>query len=197
MNIAIAGQKQNGKDEAANAIVEEMGEGWKRIAFADQIKDTFCELYGVTREWIEEWKERKENPPNFNMTVRQALQLVGDDFRKIKDDVWIVKAFQNGGNEGSVGSDSRYLNELKTVRELGGINILIYRPGFLNDIDHPSEKQLRPILDWFIEHNIPEGKFQKSKIFPLANLIDYFYINDGSLMEWISKMKKFANHYLK
>lgn len=197
--IGVAGQKQNGKDLLTTCIEEELKDcmSLRRVAFADGIKDSFCQLFGVTREWIEEWKEKPEIPPGWGMTVRKALQFIGDGFRGIKGDVWIEQAASKVRKEGwfrvlHVFTDIRYLNELSKTKDLNGFVILVYRPGYLNDVDHPSEALLRPILKWFIENrkegyvndvpaDAPEG----------ASMIDLFLINDGSVEDLREKVKKY------
>ena len=195
MKVAcISGQKRNGKDEAAELFVQN---GWEKHAFADAIKDSFCELFGVTREFIEEWKENPEPPPGFLITIREALQFVGDGFRKIKAKVWVEHAFRRAGDK-TLFSDGRYINELKACKNAGGINILIYRVGFLNESNHPSEAQIRPYLKFLIKNNVPEGKvdpqvFEGSGLEPL---IDYWLINNGTLEEWYKKIEKYLGELL-
>jgi len=192
--ICFSSQKQSGKDAAASHFIKIKGGDWTRQAFADGIKDSFCELFGVTKEFIEEWKENPEIPPGFNITCREALQFVGDGFRGIKSDVWIEYALRTAKDHDLVIPDGRYLNELARVKECGGTIILIYRPGHLNNIKHLSEAEIRPIIKWFVDNDIPEGKFDH-KLYNCnvqgVEFIDFYLINDGTLEDWQNKIEEY------
>jgi len=55
--IAFSGKKQSGKDTAAARLIEH--HGFKRLAFADVLKDMTAEQYSIPREWFDD-PERKE-----------------------------------------------------------------------------------------------------------------------------------------
>jgi hypothetical protein len=202
--IAIFGQKQMGKTDGGQYIVDffnNNGQKWKTLAFADAIKDSFCELFGVTREFIEIWKENPSTPPGWQMTVRKALQFIGDGFRGIKSDVWIAHTLNDvkkwDGN-GVVIVDGRYINEFIACKKINSIVMLIYRPGFLNDIDHPSEKQVKPILDWFLKWDVPEGWVSKDvKDYidinspSITDYVDLWIKNDGTKEQYQAKIEKY------
>ena len=59
MIIALSGWKQSGKDSAAKILIEEFG--FKRIAFADVLKDMVAEEYGIPRNWMDD-PNFKEKP---------------------------------------------------------------------------------------------------------------------------------------
>jgi hypothetical protein len=195
--IGIAGQKQNGKDLLTDCLEKDLIDRVTRVAFADGIKDTLCELFGVTRAWIEEWKEKPEPPPGWNMTVRKTLQFIGDGFRQIKGSIWVDQAARRVEAEQwyrilHVFTDIRYFNELEKTKELNGYVVLVYRPGYLNDIDHPSEALLRPLIKWFVEHrqegyvsDIPAGAPRG------ANMIDLFLVNDGTIEDFNAKIRRY------
>lgn len=195
--ICFFGQAGSGKDTAANHLVKRLENGWKRIGFADEVKKVFMNSFNVTWEFIEEWKRKDEIPPGFDMPVRKALQQIGDGFRKIRADIWIDFAFRNKHNMAI--SDGRYLNEAKAVRERGGLNILLYRPGFENDDPNPSESQIKPYVEWCAK-NVKQGYVDWGNHLT-ANLpdlkhFDCFLINDGNpeqMYTTIDKMISFTN----
>ena len=119
--IGLLGQKQQGKGVTADFITKLLPNKTVRIiAFADGIKDSFCTLFGVTREFIEEWKENPNPPPGFLMTVRKSLQFIGDGFRGIKEKVWIDQAVEKIRKETwwrtiHVVEDVRYINEITNL----------------------------------------------------------------------------------
>lgn len=154
--IGVAGQKQNGKDSISDYLKEQLNKDEKfkidfeRAAFAKNVKRVFAETFNVSYEFIEEWKVKEEPPPGFDMNVRQALQFIGDGFRKIKASIWIDLMFRNTGNK--IISDVRYINEAKRIVEEGGFNILVAHPDRVNDDANLSEAQIRPYAVWCLEN---------------------------------------------
>jgi hypothetical protein len=193
--IAFSGQLANGKDESADYLATLMAPDWQRGAFANAVKDTFCDAFGVTREFIEKWKRNPEPPPGFKVTVRKGLQNIGDGFREIVEDIWIQIALRDKSKKQII-SDGRYINEAKAVFDGGGVNILVYRPGYLNDDPNPSESQIRPIVEWFRD-NHPEGEVKNIKNAPYGcQFYHYFLINDGNLDDLKNKIEYALFPYL-
>ena len=195
--LGIASQKQHGKDSLCSIFKDAMkGYEVSKVAFADGIKESFCQLFDVDTKFIEEWKENPNPPPGWDMTVRKALQFIGDGFRGIKPLVWVDQAARTvekgkWWKKIHVFSDIRYVNELKKTKEMGGFVILMYRPGYMNDINHPSENQVGAILNWFLKMGIPEGPIDLNDLelnTPGVKCIDYFLINDGGLEDLRAKL---------
>lgn len=190
MIIGVAGQFRQGKDKASDHIAQSAGLG--RDAFAFGVKSVFCDYFGVDMEFVERWKVVDEPPPGFLISVRRALQLIGDGFRTIKDDVWIEALFRRSPSDVVI-SDVRYRNELATVKERGGFNLLVYRPGFLNDDPNGSEAQIRPFVEHFLAKGV-EGRIKSSGDF---GLVDFFILNDGGLDEFYAKLDLLVLPFLK
>lgn len=189
MVIGVAGQFRQGKDRASDYLAERLGLG--RDAFAFGVKRVFCEYFGVDIDFVERWKVRDEPPPGFLVSVRRALQLIGDGFRVIKDDVWVEALFRRSP-DGIVVSDVRYRNELAAVRERGGFNLLVYRPGFLNDDPNGSEAQIRPFVEHFLSRG-EEGRVSGEGDF---GLVDFFVVNDGGLDGFYEKLDELVLPHL-
>jgi len=181
MVIGISGQCRQGKDVAADYIAQELG--FARGAFAASVKHAFCEYFGVDMDFVEEWKVRPEPPPGFLMNVRQALQFIGDGFRGIRGEVWVETLFRRAP-PGIVISDVRYINELVAGKSRGGVNLLIFRPGFINDDPNSSESQIRTFVDHFLETG-QEGRVKSEGDF---GLVDFFLINDGTIDDFYAKI---------
>lgn len=212
MLVGIAGQIAAGKDELSNYLVAKLGLDWHRVAFATGLKTVMADAFGVSLAFMEEWKRKDEIPTDYLMTVRESLQLIGEFFRKIKPTVWIDLALK--GNSSKIISDVRYINEAKAIKKRGGINVLLYRPGFENNINHPSESQLKPyidlclksgqegILDWerfccrcgkqLVAQNswMDGGCPCNSCDTNISELFDVFLINDGTLEDLCEKADK-------
>lgn len=188
--IGCAGQLRNGKDVTADFLGDRLG--WNRGAFASNVKRIFCETFNVDPEFIEKWKTIPQPPPGFNKSIRQSLQFIGDGFRTIKDGIWIEKLLRDCPDSLII-SDIRYKNELSKVKELGGINILIYRPGFLNDDPNPSESVMKDFVLHFLEKGV-EGKVKSNGDY---SLIDYFLINNGEISDLHNKIDNLVISQLK
>jgi len=185
--LGVAGQLRNGKDEIADFIASKLD--YKRAAFASNVKRIFCETFGVDLDFVEKWKTIAEPPPGFDMPVRQALQFIGDGFRKIKSDIWVDLIFRHNPSD-IVISDCRYINELKEIKKNGGWNILVYRPGFLNEDPNESEAQIKPFVLNFIAKGV-EGRVKDDN--ENFSLIDFFIINDGTLDDLHKKIDNLVN----
>jgi hypothetical protein len=193
--LCFSGQKLQGKDLAADHLAVVLG--WERSAFATAVKEIYYETFGVNLEFVEKWKSRKEIPPGFEMTVRESLQFIGDGFRRIQGGIWVNLAFRNIYRS-TIFSDGRYINELKKVREEGGINVLLYRPGYINDDPNGSEAQIKPLVEWFVEQGY-EGvvdKFHFVNIPEQVELVDIFLRNDGTPEDLYSKLDNIVIPYM-
>jgi len=199
--IAAFAQMGSGKDTLCDYLVKKLSKPkaknkWQRSAFANAVKDTFCKSFGFNREQVEEWKRKTEIPDGFQCPVRQALQKIGDGFREIKSDIWIDIALKS--DDQLIISDGRYLNEAKKVREKNGINILIYRSGYVNNDPNPSEASMRPFVE-YCRDTIPDGKIIHSCLVRYPDGLEYFDLflrNDGDLQSFYNKIDKHVLPYI-
>jgi len=199
--IGVGGQMQNGKDTIADHLAKMID--WERIAFAYDVKRIFCEAFDVDMAFVEKWKVIPEPPPGFKMSVRKSLQLIGDGFRSIHDDVWINLTFKKE-NKTAIVSDIRYINELKSIKERGGVTVLVWRKGKENDDPNGSEAQLKPMINWFVNTGL-EGDViaQMRKMNALVNppigaeYVDLFIRNEGTQKELIVKVEDVVEPYVR
>ena len=199
-------------DIRSAAGIEPDYDPWTRSAFASNVKRVYCETFNVDAAFVEQWKTKAENPPGFDMPVRQALQFIGDGFRKIRGTIWLDLAFTD--NIPKIISDVRYVNEFTRVKDEGGLNILIGRPDKLNDDPNGSEAQIRPYLDWCLKTFSPNAKFVDMRDVDWVNIrnlmvnqppeniemFDVFVRNDGSIDELYeiveAKLVPFVQHFV-
>lgn len=196
--IGCFGQLASGKDELCNYLVKSLNNRascsiWQRKAFATAVKQVFCDAFGVDFDFIEEWKRKSEIPPGMKKPVRQGLQFIGDGFRQIQDDIWIEKALKDDGYYCI--SDGRYINEAKMIKKKGGINILLYRPGYLNDDQNASEAEIRPLVEWCRDNKKDGQILWKNDVWDVVlpsgiECFDLFVINDGSLQKLHNKIER-------
>lgn len=165
--VGLVGKKRSGKDTFANVLVEEFG--FRRIAFADPLKDVALELdplvgpasimaldtgtpkmhrlSDVVR--VLGWEAAKDNVPE----VRRTLQNLGQAVRKYDPDFWLSMGLRealrtrvsNGLDAPGapvVITDVRMLNEAEEIQAEGGILVRIIRPGQRDTDSHISEHDL-------------------------------------------------------
>lgn len=186
--IGVGGQAQMGKDSIADRLFEKL-QGkqdltWKRTAFANNVKKVFEESFGVNREFTEQWKVVPDNAPGFDMSVRKALQFIGDGFRQIQGSIWLDLTFRD--NQNKIISDVRYPNEWKRISLEKGMNILVGRPDRLTNDPNGSEASIKPYCEWAL-NNLTKYKFydlSKTDLFGAPEGMsdfDIFVRNDSSV----------------
>jgi hypothetical protein len=141
MIIGICGLIGSGKDTIADYL--QNIHQFRRESFAHVLKDAVAQIFGWDREllegrtkesrhWREQvdpwWAERLKMP---NLTPRYVLQVWGTEVarRSFHDDIWIA-ALENKlrkTTDDVVISDCRFPNEIKSIRNAGGIVIRVVR----------------------------------------------------------------------
>lgn len=198
--VAFAGQLCSGKDVASDFICESLNNNknsghWSRSAFAAAVKQVYMNYFDVDKNFIEEWKRKDEIPQGMLMNVRKGLQFIGDGFRKIKPSIWIDVALANE-NKQIVLSDARYINEAKAIRAKGGINVILYREGYLNDDPNPSESEIKPLVQYCIQ-NFKDGPVASISDSPYGlEFYDFFLKNDGSISDLYRKIDNLLVPYI-
>jgi hypothetical protein len=141
MIIGITGFIGSGKDTVANYLVA--NHGFVRDSFAGTLKDAVAQVFGWDRELLEgltpearQWREQVDpwwakrlNKPN--LTPRWVLQQWGTEVCRtgFHDDIWIASLENRLRKTKSniVISDVRFPNEIKAIRNAGGIVVLVQR----------------------------------------------------------------------
>lgn len=144
--LAFAGKAGSGKDTAADYLGSEYG--FMKIAFADPLRLAAHHIFGVDHHYFTDRKLKEEPHPDWGMSPRRMLQLLGNDAMKpvFGSDVWI-KRWEMTYNvvhatDDVAVSDVRFDIEADAVRALGGVVIHVTRPdaGLKNDAgSHVSE----------------------------------------------------------
>lgn len=122
--VVLTGLKGSGKDEIAKVLIKEFG--YKKIAFADLLKDIVALLYGWPREGLEgttsKWREWRETEDKlWGITPRYALQKVGTELVRdqLHRDLWARRLVQKilvSKHQKFVITDCRFANEISIVK---------------------------------------------------------------------------------
>ena len=199
---AFAGQFRIGKDSAADYLCENLNESgilgsWKRASLGYNVKKIFSEHFGVSLEFIEEWKVKNFPPPGFDGPIRDGLTKIGAGWRDTKNDIWIEKLFANN-TQNLIISDVRFCNETKAIRGKSnleymkghhGVTCLCWRPGFENNKQSPSEQELMPFV----------RQLKDTLSGPVTNPeipFDLWLKNDGAKDDWLKLIKCLVIPYI-
>jgi len=141
MIIGICGFIGSGKDTIADYLTN--FHGFRRESFANSLKDAVSMVFGWDRTMLEgrtkqarEWREQVDpwwanrlNMPN--LTPRWVLQYWGTEVcrKAFHDDIWIASLENKLRNstDDIVISDCRFPNEIKSIKDAGGIVIRVRR----------------------------------------------------------------------
>jgi len=145
--IGLTGYAQSGKDTLASILTDRYG--YKRIAFADTIREFLyevnpmvaCSPTGYLQDLVNlvGWDSAKQESQ-----VRRLLQDLGVAARKlIHEDIWVEVALQNiTPDDRVVITDVRFENEAAHISKLGGQLWRVKRPNVGAVNTHVSETQM-------------------------------------------------------
>ena len=148
MLIGIVGLIGSGKDTVANRLVEK--HGYRRDSFAKSLKDAVASMFNWDREMLEgnttESREWREQPDEFwskkmgkSVTPRWVLQYFGTEVMRgqMYDGIWVDSCIGRYKGQTTVISDTRFVNEVKTIKAHSG-KIVCVKRGEL-----PTQKQMQ------------------------------------------------------
>lgn len=149
--IAFAGRKQSGKTSCSNFIKTLFPEDFSKIYnFADPLKQDICiNILGLTYDQCYGDDDHKNTITDIEwngskLTAREVMQFVGTDiFRKMKNDVWAgatINKIKKESPKIAIIADCRFPNEVRAIKEAGGVVIKLTRNPF--NSDHESETAL-------------------------------------------------------
>lgn len=183
--IAFTGAAGAGKDTAASILIE--NQGYVKLSFAGSLKDAVAAIFRWPREMLEgataesrKWREERDewwsDALQRDITPRKILQEWGTEVGRnsFHPDIWLLSVLQEltlNPTKNYVITDCRFENEARALKALGARLIEIRRPVLDCDkgVEHVSEAGLaRELLDAVID-------------------------NDGSLEEFLNKIKTAVN----
>jgi len=189
MLIGLVGLIGSGKDTVAECLVN--NHGYQRDSFAKSLKDAVSVIFGWDRALLEGatqesrmWRERIDpywsNKLNKAITPRYILQYWGTEVMRgnFHDSIWIDSfiARYNGGK--IVLSDTRFVNEIETIRALKGKVVLIRRGPIPSKEEMKKKTVHQSEWDW------------------IGQTFDYEIDNSGSLADLKTQVDHMINHLL-
>ena len=185
--IGIAGLIGSGKDTVANHLID--SHSFRRIKFADKLKDGVAAIFEWPRELLEgdtdESRKWRETPDAFwtkelgeEITPRYVLQKFGTEVRDgFHVHTWTIllkKTILQNPHIDYVIPDVRFPHEDKIIKELGGAMWKVSRgddPDWFTDYveenitpkhAHPSEWKWAKIdFDWHVKNNSTVSELYK------------------------------------
>lgn len=132
MIIGICGLIGSGKDTIANHLVK--NHSYERYSWATPLKDLAADLFGWDRDMLEgttpEARQQREIKDEWwssklgkDWSPRSALQIIGTDVMResLHPDIWVLAGQRRIANKVNVViPDTRFPNEIKAIREMGG-----------------------------------------------------------------------------
>jgi hypothetical protein len=183
--IGITGKKQHGKDTMGDYLVKNYG--YKRLAFADAIKEVVKNSFGFTEEQLN--GSLKDTVDDFwKVKPRQVFQFVGTElFRnkmselipEVESNIWVIIIYKKILDEWIVNptakfviTDLRFPNELNLINSLNGFTVRIDNPNVLSNLESNHES----------ETNI-DGLMVQSTIVNDGSIVDFYKSIDQLLRE--------------
>lgn len=152
MIIGLSGYAQTGKDTIAKHLVENYG--FKRIAFADPIREALYKLDPIISDIVDlphvgianavdniGWELLKQSSPQ----VRRLLQRMGTEVGRnmFGTDFWVYQAFKDVSSQSQVVfTDVRFPNEFHHIKSHFGKVFRVEKPGISAVNAHVSEMAL-------------------------------------------------------
>ena len=187
MLIGICGLIGSGKDTVAERLVNE--HGYKRDSFAKSLKDAVASMFNWDRDMLEGRGESsrhwREQPDKFwserfgrEVSPRTILQQFGTEVMRgqMYDGIWLDSCMGRYRGQNTVIADTRFPNEIKTIKAHGGKIILVKRG------QDP---------DWFtsyVEGNIIPTGIHSSEYLWAKSEFDFTINNDGTKEELYKKI---------
>jgi hypothetical protein len=165
--LGIIGQIGSGKDTAANYIIHNYN--FVKLSFGSILKDVVSCIYNWDRNMLEGVTEEsriwRETIDSFwNITPRQALISIGTDlFRNHYDENIWIKSLENKISKldkNIIINDCRFINEVKFIKQRGGIIIKINRDGY-NKVEAEINLIDKSLIDYDIQNDNLENLYNQ------------------------------------
>jgi hypothetical protein len=206
MIIGVCGFIGSGKDTIADYLTN--FHEFRRESFANTLKDAVSKVFGwdrtmlegrtkQAREWREQvdpWWSKRLNMPD--LTPRLMLQLWGTEVcrKGFHDDIWIA-SLENKlrtSTDDIVISDCRFPNEIKSIRDAGGIVIRVKRgeePEWYEDAVSMNSGETGNMSWALSKERINKLGIHASETAWVGTRFDHVLTNNGTIDELTNKVK--------
>jgi hypothetical protein len=209
MIIGICGLIGAGKDTIADYLVNV--HEFRRESFANTLKDAVAAVFGwdrvllegrtkearAWREQVDEWWAKRLDIPH--LTPRWVLQYWGTDVLRnhFHDDIWIasVENKLRKTQDDIVISDCRFPNEIKAIKNQGGIVVRVVRgkepswmPHAINYMSGPSKIGWAIARDALVRDGIHASEYSWA-----ATNFDAILDNNGSIDSLYDKVQELVH----
>jgi len=207
--IGVCGFIGSGKDTIADYLTNV--HGFRRESFANSLKDAVSQVFGwdrtmlegrtkQSREWRDQvdtwWAERLKMP---NLTPRWILQYWGTEVCRqgFHDDIWIASLENKlrSSKDDIVISDCRFPNEIKSIKNAGGIVVRVVRGEEPDWYESALAVNRGPKhIGWALsKHKMEEYKIHASETAWVGTKFDYVLDNNGSLDDLYKQVRDLIN----
>ena len=189
MLIGLVGLIGSGKDTVAERLITH--HGYKRDSFANSLKDAVSSMFNWDREMLEgnttSSRHWREQPDKFwsekmdkEVTPRWILQQFGTEIMRgqMYDGIWVDSVIGRYKGENTVISDTRFQNEIKTIKAHGGKILLVKRGELPTREEMQKQGAHRSEWDW------------------MGSEFDYIIENNGTLTQLNVKIDKLKHQIL-
>ena len=213
MIIGVCGFIGSGKDTIADYLTN--FHGFRRESFANTLKDAVAQVFGwdrtmlegrtkQAREWREQvdpwWSERLNMP---NLTPRWVLQYWGTEVcrKAFHDDIWIA-SLENKlrtSTDDIVISDCRFPNEIKSIKDAGGIVIRVRRgdePEWYNSAVSMNKGEVSNMTWAISKDKIKSLGIHASETAWVGTDFDYVLDNNGTIDDLFKQVKDLVPNHL-
>jgi hypothetical protein len=203
MILGVTGFIGSGKDTIADYLCTE--HGFKRLSFAESLKDAVSSIFGWERELLEGvtkssrvWREERDewwsNRLGMDITPRWILQFWGTEVCRngFHQDIWVA-SLENRlrqAKDSIVITDCRFSNEIRAIKNAGGLTMRVSRgeqpPWYetaANLNKGPSKIGWALAKDELIKYGVHASEYSS-----VGLPYDHYVDNNGTIDELYSKI---------